>query len=80
MIYPRSSCKMIQALPLVESGAADARGPGDGAAGAGLRQHNGAAIHTERVQAWLADLGLGEADLRCGAADAAATTPRAGRD
>ena len=28
VIFPRSSCKMIQALPLVESGAADAAGLG----------------------------------------------------
>jgi len=28
--------------------------------------HQGAAIHTEAVTAWLAGLGLGEADLRCG--------------
>ena len=26
LIFPRSSCKMLQALPLVESGAADAHG------------------------------------------------------
>ena len=26
VIFPRSSCKMLQALPLVESGAADAAG------------------------------------------------------
>ncbi|MHA3914372.1 asparaginase [Halovulum sp. GXIMD14793] len=64
LIYPRSSCKMIQALPLVESGAA-----------AGLTaehlalacaSHNGAEGHTSRVAAWLSDLGLAEADLRCG--------------
>ncbi len=65
VILPRSSCKMLQALPLVESGA-----------GAGLSteqlalacaSHQGAAIHVSRVAAWLADLGMSEADLRCGA-------------
>ena len=64
VIFPRSSCKMVQALPLIESGA-----------GAGLSQkqlalacasHQGAALHTGHVARWLADLGLGEADLRCG--------------
>ena len=64
VIYPRSACKMIQALPLMESGA-----------GANLSteqlalacaSHNGAAIHTTRVNAWLADLGLGDGDFRCG--------------
>lgn len=62
--YPRSSAKMIQALPLVESGAADAL-PSDRLALA-CASHSGAAMHTDRVAAWLADLGLGEADLRCG--------------
>ena len=64
VIYPRSSCKMIQALPLVESGA-----------GAHLTteqlalscaSHQGAAIHTDRVGAWLKELGLKDADFRCG--------------
>lgn len=65
VILPRSSCKMLQALPLVESGA-----------GAGLTSeqlalacasHQGAAMHVGRVAAWLAELGMSEADLRCGA-------------
>lgn len=64
-IFPRSSCKMIQALPLLESGA-----------GAGLSteqlalacaSHQGAALHVGRVRRWLGDLGLDETDLRCGA-------------
>jgi L-asparaginase II len=63
-IYPRSSCKMLQALPLLESGA-----------GAGLRDeqlalacasHQGAALHTNAVSRWLGDMGLAEGDLRCG--------------
>lgn len=64
VIFPRSSCKMIQALPLMESGA-----------GAGLRgeqlalacaSHQGAALHVQAVQRWLADMGMSESDLRCG--------------
>lgn len=64
MIFPRSSCKMIQALPLLESGA-----------GAHLTteqlalscaSHQGAAIHTTRINAWLDDLGMTDADFRCG--------------
>lgn len=67
LIYPRSSCKMLQALPLLESAAA-----------AGLRSeqlalacasHQGAAIHVSRVSRWLADIGLSESDLRCGCQD-----------
>lgn len=64
VILPRSSIKMIQALPLLASGA-----------GASLESrrralvcasHDGAAIHTDLAASWLADMGLSEADLRCG--------------
>jgi len=65
-IFPRSSCKMLQALPLVESGAADAAGLTSEALALACASHNGAHIHTDRVNAWLADLGLGDDDLRCG--------------
>jgi L-asparaginase II len=67
VIYPRSASKMIQALPLVESGAADAAGLTTEQLALACASHNGAHIHTDRVDAWLADLGLGEDDLRCGA-------------
>ena len=67
LIYPRSACKMLQALPLVESGAADRAGLGAEHLALACASHNGAAIHTSRVGAWLTDLGLGEVDLRCGA-------------
>lgn len=66
VIFPRSSCKMIQALPLVESGAADAAGLGPEQLALACASHEGAAIHTRRVSAWLATLGLAEPDLRCG--------------
>lgn len=65
-VYPRSSAKMLQALPLVESGAADARGLSTEQLALACASHNGAQIHTSRVSSWLADLGLGEPDLRCG--------------
>ncbi len=66
VIYPRSSCKMVQALPLVESGAADAFGLGKEHLALACSSHRGAAMHTDRVAGWLAILGLGESDLRCG--------------
>ena len=65
LIYPRSSCKMLQALPLLESGA-----------GAGLdarrlalacASHQGSAMHVSAVREWLDDMDLSEGDLRCGA-------------
>ncbi|KGJ17973.1 asparaginase [Paracoccus sanguinis] len=67
VIFPRSSCKMIQALPLIESGAADAAGLGPEQLALACASHQGAAIHTSRVGAWLGGLGLAERDLRCGA-------------
>ena len=67
VIYPRSSCKMIQALPLVESGAADQAGLGSEHLALACASHSGGRIHTERVAAWLSGLGLDDSDLRCGA-------------
>ncbi|QDL91747.1 asparaginase [Paroceanicella profunda] len=64
---PRSSVKILQAMPLVESGAADTAGLGTEQLALACASHNGAAIHTDRVAAWLDGLGLGEQDLRCGA-------------
>ncbi len=66
VIYPRSSCKMIQALPLIESGAADAQGLGVEQLALACASHQGAHIHTDRVQVWLDGLGLSDADFRCG--------------
>ncbi|MEY8841256.1 asparaginase [Cribrihabitans sp. XS_ASV171] len=69
VIYPRSSCKMIQALPLITSGAAAKWQLGPEHLALACASHNGAAIHTDRVRAWLEMLGLGEADFRCGPQD-----------
>lgn len=66
VVLPRSSAKMLQALPLVESGAADARGLTSEHLALACASHNGAAIHTGRVNTWLADLGLADDDFRCG--------------
>ena len=66
LIYPRSACKMIQALPLIESGAADAVGLTSEQLALSCASHIASDIHTSRVSRWLADLGLGESDLRCG--------------
>jgi len=65
-VLPRSSAKMIQALPLVESGAADAHALNSERLALACASHNGAAIHTSRVNAWMADLGLNDDDFRCG--------------
>jgi len=66
-VYPRSSLKPIQALPLIESGAADAFGLGDEEIALACASHSGEPMHTTRVSAWLARIGCGENDLACGA-------------
>lgn len=65
-ILPRSSVKMIQALPLIESGAADAVGLGQDRLALSCASHQAAHAHTDRVSQWLGDLGLSVDDLRCG--------------
>ena len=67
LIYPRSSCKMLQGLPLLETGAADAFGLGAQEIALACASHSGGHMHTDRVSAWLETLGMNEADLRCGA-------------
>lgn len=66
VVLPRSSSKMIQALPLVASGAADARGLGSEQLALACASHQGAPVHVERVNRWLSDLGLEDDALRCG--------------
>ncbi|WP_050606125.1 asparaginase [Ruegeria sp. 6PALISEP08] len=76
IVYPRSSAKMIQALPLVTSGAAAKYGLTSEHLALACASHNGAAIHTDRVTAWLDHLGLSEHDLRCGPQEPADTAAR----
>jgi L-asparaginase II len=66
-VFPRSAVKPIQALPLVETGAADRFGLGPAELALAAASHSGEPQHTERVRAWLQRLGLSEADLECGA-------------
>jgi L-asparaginase II len=66
-IYPRSALKPIQALPLLETGAADGLGLGPEQLALACASHRGEPMHVEKVAAWLAKIGLSEADLECGA-------------
>ena len=66
IVLPRSSSKMIQALPLIESGAAAAHGLTTEHLALSCASHNGAAIHTDRVQAWLKGIGKSDDDFQCG--------------
>lgn len=74
MIYPRSSCKMVQALPLLESGAAAGLPPS--LLALACASHQGGHAHIEAVGGWLAEMGLDEADLRCGVQEPADRTER----
>ncbi|SFE33830.1 asparaginase [Roseivivax sediminis] len=66
VVLPRSSAKMIQALPLVASGAAEAAGLTARQLALACASHEGAPRHADGVADWLAARGLSEADLRCG--------------
>ncbi|MEE2980574.1 MAG: asparaginase [Pseudomonadota bacterium] len=66
-VYPRSAIKAIQALPLVETGAAEAYGLGDGEIALACSSHGGEPFHVATVEAWLVRIGLNEADFECGA-------------
>lgn len=65
-VYPRSAIKPLQALPLVESGAAEAFALNDQELTLACASHNGEAMHAVSVRGFLAKLGLGEQDLECG--------------
>ncbi len=65
-IYPRSAIKSIQALAIVETGAADRFGLGDAELALACASHGGEPMHTAVVEPWLARLGLGVGDLECG--------------
>jgi len=66
VVLPRSSSKMIQALPLITSGAADARGLTAEHLALACASHQGASLHVDRVNRWLTDLGLDDDALLCG--------------
>jgi L-asparaginase II len=66
-IFPRSAVKALQALPLVESGAADTFGFGDEELALACASHSGEPGHVAGVTRMLAKAGLDAAALRCGA-------------
>jgi L-asparaginase II len=66
-IYPRSAVKALQALLLVESGAADAFGLGEAELAVACASHSGDRVHVEAVRSLLGSAGLDESYLACGA-------------
>ena len=66
-VYPRSAVKLLQAVPLVESAAADALGLEDEELAVICASHSGDRVHVEAVRRLLAKAGLDESLLACGA-------------
>ncbi len=65
-VFPRSAVKVLQALPLVASGAADQLGLGDEELAVACASHNGEPEHTAVVARMLGRAGLDPAALECG--------------
>lgn len=66
-VFPRSSVKCLQAVPLVESGAASRYELNQRHLALACSSHGGESRHVEAVRRWLAGAGLRTRHLRCGA-------------
>lgn len=67
LVYPRSAIKALQALPLVESGAAEHYGLSEAELALACSSHNAEPTHTDTVHNWLKRIDLDEDALECGA-------------
>lgn len=65
-VYPRSAIKPLQALPLLETGAADAFAVSREELALACASHGGEPRHTQAVAAWLERIGCSAEDLECG--------------
>lgn len=66
-VYARSAIKPLQALLLIESGAADRFGLGDTEIALACASHSGQPDHVAAVSTWLNRMNLNPEDLECGA-------------
>lgn len=66
-VYPRSSIKALQCLPLIETGAADRYSFGDAEIALACASHSGSDRHVAVAAGMLQKLGVGEQALGCGA-------------
>ncbi|MCX7312746.1 MAG: asparaginase [Alphaproteobacteria bacterium] len=66
-VFPRSAVKAFQALPLVESGAADLYGLGPEELALACASHSGEPAHAATATRMLAAAGLDPSALKCGA-------------
>ncbi|GGE95539.1 asparaginase [Stappia taiwanensis] len=65
-VFPRSAVKALQALPLVESGAADALDLSPAELALACASHNGEQVHVNAARVMLMKAGLDESALECG--------------
>jgi len=65
-VFPRSAIKALQAIPLVESGAAEALDLSDAELSLACASHNGEEVHANSARVMLLKAGLTEDDLECG--------------
>ncbi len=66
-VFPRSAVKALQALPLVESGAADSLGLTDAEIALACASHGGEPAHVATAEAMLGKAGQEASALECGA-------------
>ena len=81
-VFPRSAVKLLQAVPFLETGAADICQAGFSELALACASHGGEGPHLAVARAWMERMGLEEGHLACGAhvpydAEAAATLVRA---
>jgi L-asparaginase II len=82
-VFPRSAVKLLQAVPFLETGAADVCQANFNELALACASHNGERAHVAVARAWMERLGLEECHLACGAhvpydAEAANALVRAG--
>ncbi len=65
-VFPRSTVKPIQALPLIETGAADRFELSDTEIALACGSHSGAPFQIVQLENWLSRLGIEESALECG--------------
>ncbi len=68
-VLPRSAIKPIQALPLIETGAAEAFQLSEIEIALACSSHNGEKLHVEAIENWLSKIDCSSNELACGQHD-----------
>ena len=69
LVLPRSAIKPIQALPLIETGAAEAFQLSEIEIALACSSHNGEKLHVEAIENWLSKIDCSSNELACGQHD-----------